>query len=291
MPDFVGYRRIEVADGALMLTFPTDVLYPTEQPEHPEIVGGYALDVALDAPVKAGVFPLALISHGSGSSPWVYRALAHYLARHGFIVGLPTHPGNNRDDNSREGTSWNLMARPRHLHLAIDSLVHHPPLAASIKGEAVGLIGHSMGGYTALALAGGRPSSVPHDSPHGLMQPIPVEADSRVQALVLLAPATPWFLPAGSLQAVKVPILLLEAEKDAHTTREHGQIVLNGVADRSEVTHRIVENAGHFSFLSPFPVARVSPAFPPSQDPPGFNRAHFQAQLGAEVAAFLRRKL
>ena len=115
--------------------------------------------------------------------------------------------------------------------------------------------------------------------------------DERVKALVLLAPATPWFRAPDALRNVTVPILLLEAEKDEHTTREHGQIVLNGVADSSLVELRLIANAGHFSFLSSFPAARVSPAFPPSQDPPGFDREAFHRKLNADVAAFLARQL
>jgi predicted dienelactone hydrolase len=252
-------------------------------------VGLYELEVALDAPVKAGAFPLVLVSHGTGGSGMVYRTLAQNLARQGFVVGLPEHPFNNRDDNSWGGTVQNLAARPRHLQLAIDCLAADARFGAALKPDAVGLIGHSIGGYTALVLAGGVATSFANESADGLVQRLPARADRRVKALVLLAPATPWFMAPGALREVQVPILLLTGEKDVHTPYFHAQIVLNGVADPGKIEHRVVENAGHFSFLSPFPVERVSPAFPPSQDPPGFDRAGFQQELGAEVAAFLRR--
>ena len=291
MNDFVGYYALEVTDDALGLTFPLAVLYPSDTPGQAETVGPYRLDVARDAPPKAGTFPLVLLSYGTGGSGLTHRALAHYLARQGVVVGLPEHPHNNRDDDAWANTAQNLAARPRHLQLAIDSLFDNPKFAASLKPNAVGLIGHSLGGYTALALAGGRPTSVPRDSPNGMGQPIPVPVDVRVKALVLLAPATPWFLAAGTLRHVQAPILLLSAEKDEHTPAWHGETVLNGVSNPGAVTHRVVPNAGHFSFLSPFPTARVSPAFPPSQDPPGFDRAAFHEELNAEVLAFLRQAL
>jgi len=292
MHDFIGYCAVEVVDEQLGLAFPLAVFYPSATPGRAQLVGPYALDVARGAAIEAGRFPLVLLSHGTGSAPLAYRALAQGLARRGFVVGLPEHPFNHRDDNSWAGTAQNLAARPRHLQLAIDALYGNSRFTASLKPDAVGLVGHSMGGYTALALAGGRPASVPRDSPNGVGQAIPVPAaDARVKALVLLAPATPWFAAAGALRNVKVPILLLEAEKDEHAGRFHGQVVLTGIEDRGLITHRIVENAGHFSFLSPFPAARVSPAFPPSQDPPGFDRAGFQEELAAEVAAFFARQL
>jgi predicted dienelactone hydrolase len=284
MPDFVGYRKMEVMDEAWQVAFPLQVLYPTTVPGKPESVGAYTLDVALDAPPKPGRFPLVLISHGTGGSALVYRTLAHHLAAHGFVVGLPEHPFNSRDDNSRANTVWNLTARPRHLQLTISFLYHDPVFKEVLKLDAVGLIGHSLGGYTALVLAGGRATAISPDMPGNPSHEIASLPDSRVKALVLLAPATPWFREPDALRSVTAPILLLEAEKDEHTTPEHGQVVLNGVADSSLVEHRVIANAGHFSFLSPFPAARISPAFPPSQDPPGFDRAAFHQKLNADVA-------
>lgn len=287
MNDSVGYCTVEVADSVLDLSFPLAVLYPTRAPAKPETVGGYTLDLASDAPIKEGVFPLVIISHGKGSSPWVYRTLAHYLAGNGFVVGLPEHPFNNRDNNTWHGTIQNLKARPHHVQLAINSLYEHPVFAASLKPDWVALVGHSMGGYTALALAGGIPTCFPHESPDQQAHIVRTATDHRIKALVLLAPATPWFLAEDSLRNVTAPILLLEAEKDEHTPSEHGLIVLHRVADQSKVRHRVIENAGHFSFLSPFPAARTNPAFPPSQDPPGFDRLRFHKELNTEVLAFL----
>ncbi|WP_460503677.1 alpha/beta hydrolase family protein, partial [Hymenobacter agri] len=116
-------------------------------------------------------------------------------------------------------------------------------------------------------------------------------ADARVRALVLLAPATVWYRAARALSQVRVPILLLTGEKDEWTPDFHAQIVLNGVADRDQVTYRVVENAGHYSFFSPFPPERTGPGFPPSQDPPGFDRSRFQPELQAEILWFLQQQL
>ncbi|MBF9142747.1 alpha/beta hydrolase family protein [Hymenobacter properus] len=289
MEHFVGYRELQVTDPELNLTFPLRVLYPSPTPSRAESVGPYTLDVAREAPISPGGFRLVLVSHGTGGSGLVYRNLAHHLARHGFVVGLPEHPHNNRDDDSWAHTPQNLRARPRHLQLCIDALLQQFP--SSLKPSAVGLIGHSMGGYTALALAGGQPTATPRDTPDWQNRPIPVPHDERVKALVLLAPATPWFMAEGALRAVRVPILLMEAEKDEHTTHFHTQVVLNGVPDQQRLTHRVVPNAGHFAFLSPFPAARVSAAFPPSQDPPGFDRLQFHEEMNAEVLAFLTQEL
>ena len=288
MPNFVGCRTLGITDAALGLTFPLLVLYPTGTPGRPEPIGPYTLDVALDAPTKPGPFPLVLISHGTGGTPLTHRLLAHFLARHGFVVGLPRHHANHRDDNSWHNTPDNLVARPRHLTLAIDGLLAE--FGAAGRSDWVAVIGHSLGGYSALARAGGRPGSLPHERADGTPRPMPVVPDARVRALVLLAPATVWYRAAGALREVRVPILLLMGEKDEWTPDIHAQIVLNGVADRRQVRHRVIENAGHYSFFSPFPPERTGPAFPPSQDPPGFDRARFQGELQAEILAFLKQQ-
>src|SRR5580692_7574048 len=74
--------------------------YPCTRPSIPTAFGPYELDVSVEAPLAPGRFPLVLISHGSGGSPLVYRSLSLLLARHGFIVALPKHPGNSLGDDA-----------------------------------------------------------------------------------------------------------------------------------------------------------------------------------------------
>ena len=111
----------------------------------------------------------------------------------------------------------------------------------------------------------------------------------KPEKLVLLAPATPWYMAEGALSDVKIPILMLVAEHDPFTSKWHAELVLGRVPERAQVTYRVVENAGHYSFLSPFPPAMKSPSFPPSTDPEGFDREAFHERLNAEVLDFLNR--
>lgn len=282
-----GYYEAEIEDASLGISFPIRVMYPTSVPESPDSLGPYPLEVARNAEPLEGRFPLVLLSHGTGGSPLVYRTLARHLARNGFVVGLPEHPFNNRNDNSWEDTVQNLYYRPRHIRMAIDWFCGSERFRHRINPDAVSVIGHSMGGYTALAAAGGVPTSFPRESPDGSLQVIEVEPDSRIRSLVLLAPASVWFREEGALRAVNLPILMLDAEKDPFTPAFHAQIILNGVADREKVYYRTVRNAGHFSFLSPFPPSMAVPSFLPSQDPPEFDRERFHEALCADVLEFL----
>ena len=288
MDTFVGYCSVELADELSGVTFPMIVFYPTFTPEKTERLGPYSVDVAKGAEPREGVFPLILISHGSGGSHLVYRTLAHHLARNGFIVGMPEHPFNNRNNNTLEGTVENLINRPKHIRIAIDWFYDNWNYARLLKPDSVAIIGHSMGSYTALALAGGVPTSLPNESFDGRPRQISVTPDYRVKSLVLLAPAVPCFREEGSLTGVNVPILMLVGEKDEFSPYVFlAQLIQERVTDKTKIQYRVIENAGHYSFLSSFPESMTNVAFPPSQDPYGFNRESFHNELNAEVLDFL----
>src|SRR5579863_2261480 len=231
MPSSAGFRMFE-------LPFPTLVMYPSDAPERLERVGPFEMSVAMNAPA-AGAFPLVVISHGSGGSPMSHRTLAAHLARNRFVVAMPEHPGNNRNNNELVDTIDNLTNRPRHIRGVIDWAFASEAFGSSLLPDAVAIIGQSMGGYTALAVAGGIPTSFPRESPDREPRQIEVEPDPRVKALVLLTPATPWFMAAGALNRVRVPILLWTAEKDEHTPTFHGDIVKAGVPDNALIEHQI----------------------------------------------------
>lgn len=288
VPGAAGYRRLIVADALLQLSFSVHVLYPT--PARPQLVpvGLYSLTAAPEATVAAGQFPVVLVSHGTGSSGLLHRQLAQVLVQQGYVVGLLEHPHNNRDDNRWANTPQNLVARPRHLQLALDYLLRDEHLGAALRPEAA-LVGHSLGGYSALAAVGGQPTAVP-GSAAPVAIPVPA-ADARVRAVVLLAPAVPWYAAPGALAAVQTPLLVLAGEHDEHTPPRHIELVRQGIPATTPLTYRVVANAGHYSFLTPFPPHRTSPAFPPSQDPPGFDRAQFQLAMAQEISSFLAQHL
>jgi len=152
---------------------------------------------------ERGPSRLVVFSHGNGGAGALYRRLAEHLVRAGFVVALPDHPGNTRTDNRLAGTAANLEARPKHVKTVIDWAFGASPFAGTLKRDMAAILGHSLGGYTALAAAG----------------------DARVKALVLLAPATLWFQAPGSLDHVDVPILMFTAGQDEHTPAPHAEVV------------------------------------------------------------------
>jgi predicted dienelactone hydrolase len=238
--------------------------------------------------------------------PLLHRGLAIHLARHGFVVAAPEHPGDSRTDNRLAGTEANLRHRPRHVTAVIDWMLREEFLGPSLLPDTAAVVGHSLGGYTALAIAGGRPAAFPWEADNGESSPIDVTPDPRVRALVLLAPAAAWFLANGALEGVSVPILMMTGEKDdleiagnkmlpdgrvVFIPWGHSEVIKRRISTPGLIEHRIIPNAGHYSFMSPYPVAMRTPTIPPSQDPIGFDRVSFYEQLCADVLAFLRKNL
>lgn len=289
MTPAVGLRRVQVP--APHLARPLDVIacYPSVSEEEEIRFGPYVIEAASDGAPLPGPWPVVVISHGSGGTPLTHRGLAQHLARAGYLVLLPTHPGNNRDDNRLADSAEILVQRPRDVTAALDWASARDGFARHAETRRVAVVGHSMGGYTALALAGGQPHTVARHTAGVPAQPIPVEGDPRVAAIVLLAPAAPWFMPEGSLDGVLAPTLMLTGEHD-HMTGSHGDLIAARLPSSTPLTFRAVAGAGHFSFLAPFSPQMTNPAFPPSQDPPGFDRPAFHATLYPEIVGFLHEQ-
>jgi predicted dienelactone hydrolase len=285
----VGCELAQVYDPIRDVTIPTTVMYPTDVGEKQEMLGPFSISVARDAPPIAAR-SVVLISHGTGGTPASHRELARYLAAQGFVVGVPEHPGNHRNDDSRAGTPELLQDRPRDLKAVVDWFFSQSRFAATIEQPIVSIVGHSLGAYTGLALAGGVPTSLPHQHVDRVARRVEVEPEPRLAALVLLAPAVPWFRQRGALLHVHAPILMIASYHDAMAPYfVMCPIVQEGVADPSAVDCRLVEDANHYSFLSPWPEAMRTPAIPPSQDPPGFDRRAFLDGLYPQIASFLVR--
>ena len=277
---YSGLRHLTIDDPRGSASFPAVVQYPTTTPATGTQIGPYRFDATLDAPLAAGSFPVCVVSHGGGGSHLLYRTIATHLAGNGYIVVAPEHPGDNRNDRSLSNTEAIASQRPRHASLAVDAVLSNPAFRSSADGTRVCAIGHSMGGYTVLALVGGHPWSRT-----GL--PIDVRADARIGAAVLLAPSTDWFAAPGALTDVAVPLLVVTGQLDEVTPTGRVSSVLSGLPTSASTTFHEVRGAGHYAFLSPFPQAMRRKDFPPSVDPPGFDRDRFHVDLSSMILAYL----
>ena len=99
-------------------------------------------------------FPLVLLSHGSGGSAEQIAWLGTALARAGYIAVAVDHPGNNsREPYTAEGfVLW--WERATDLSEVLDGVLADAEIGPHIDPERVGSAGFSIGGYTAMELAG-----------------------------------------------------------------------------------------------------------------------------------------
>jgi predicted dienelactone hydrolase len=282
-----GLRLMQVLDAEHAIQYTVYVFYPTSAPEEQVQQGLYELRVAQGAAFADGSFPLVVWSHGKGSTPLAYHTLACALARLGFVVAMPKHFGNNRDDDHLADSPRNLELRPRHVSMTIDTVRDDAQLCSAVSVDRVAVVGHSIGAYTALAVAGGKPMRLAEG---GSVVPVAVKPDARVAALVLLTPAAFWFQHPESLRSVRMPVMMRGAQFDMFTPPDHQtQLVLHRLPDPGVVDYAEVPGAGHYSFLTVFSEAQRAAGFPPAQDPPGFDRADYHRTLVPQMAKFLRQ--
>jgi len=310
----VGWRQIQVPGGPREpATTVVALYYPTAAATRPVAMGPFTVTAAMQAAPDAAVKGLIVLSHGTGGSELGHSSLAQALAGSGYLVAALRHPGDNWQDTSlRDGPGADryFAQRPAQVSQVIDFLLQDPlwkdRIATDSLGPRVGAVGHSAGGYTVLALAGGQPDIArlaTHCSTERAADPIfcamartvppatttataampPSPADLRVRAVVALAPLGAPF-SAGSLAGITVPALLVEAEQDRFLVpRFHvGWIARN----MPQAQRMRVPLAWHFAFMDTPGMPLPSPDGDIGTDAPGFDRAAFLAQLGPALPAF-----
>jgi predicted dienelactone hydrolase len=311
-----GWRQMTVPAGPREAQATTVALYyPTLAPTRVVPMGPFTVTAALGATPTPTTKGLIVLSHGTGGAELGHSSLAQALAQSGYLVAALRHPGDNWQDTSLRdgpGAARYLVQRPQQVSHVIDALLQDPVwkdrIASDSRGPRVGAVGHSAGGCTVLALAGGEPDaermrqhcatqrdadpifcSVGNHGPASKPTPAasqPLPADNRVRAVVALAPlGVP--LSGASLSRVKVPTLVYEAEQDRYLVpRFHSGWVLQNLPPAPQTQRVSVPLAWHFVFMDTPGMPLPSPDGDVGADPPGFNRAAFLQQLGRELVVF-----
>ncbi len=199
-----GVRTVEVHDAERSCTLPCEIWYPADPDELEQS--------EREARCAAGAFPFVVFSHSSGSGRRQSTFLCTHLASHGYIVAAVDHaelvipalaraedePPARREERQR---AW-IANRVPDVTAVLGRLLRGAG-QTEIPGldvARVGVVGHSFGGWTALAAA---------------------DCDARIGAVVALAPAGSSSPRPGILRVPhpfatgrRVPTLYLVAGQD-----------------------------------------------------------------------------
>ncbi len=226
---------------------PTEIWYPardraTGHPAAPHPLG-LPHRAATGLPPLAAPAPLIAFSHGNSGLRQQSTFLMTHLASWGFVVVAPDHVGNTfaemmglEDEDERREIHLRARAqRPSDLVAAIRALLDHgqeadriPPLVS----DAVGVLGHSYGGWTSLKIPA---------------------LERRVRALCSLAPVSEAFVGRKAFDASELPIdsaielLVIAAQDDVLVDLESG---IEPLVERLGPHARleILDRADHFHF-------------------------------------------
>jgi predicted dienelactone hydrolase len=238
-------------------------------------------------PAVGSPHPLILLSHGNGDTASSLAWLGTALAAHGFVVVAINHPGNNAlEDYTVEGFSlWWLRAVD--LSAVIDAMLVDKTFGSEIDPARIGAAGHSLGGYTVLAVAGGitnpaqleafcrspaadasckppPPSSEMRQKTLARLNSDPDfrqrygEAgrsyrDERIHAVFALAPGPGPVFTQESLGKISIPVAIAAGSADEIVPPASAAEALAKAIPHA--TLKLFQHAGHFVFVDACTVA------------------------------------
>ncbi|WP_026082379.1 alpha/beta hydrolase [Mastigocladopsis repens] len=199
--------------------------------------------------------PLVVLSHGFGANRRFLNYLARHLASHGMNVVALEHPGSNVAAVSTSDTknlaqilpATEFINRPKDVSFVLDELAklktQPGQFQSTLNTEKVTVIGHSLGGYTALALVGGevdleelrkfcKDSLNISEAPGDWLQCAAASLrdnklrlqDERVKSAIALNPLVGKLFGKKGLTQVTKPVLVLTGTEDALTPALKHQI-------------------------------------------------------------------
>ncbi|MFW6359087.1 MAG: alpha/beta hydrolase [Chroococcales cyanobacterium] len=213
-------------------------------------------DLYIPETVASSEKPLVVLSHGYAANRRFLTYLARHLASHGYTVASLEHPGSSIDILSNSDLEFDLEAllspqelldRPQDVSFILNELERLNRNASGFQDhfntDNVTIIGHSLGGYTALAVAGGELDLMavrrfcqnvtpigrsPADwlqwsgaqMPKGTMN----LQDRRIQRAIALNPIISQLFGDQGLRKVDVPTLIFSSSKDAITPSLSNQL-------------------------------------------------------------------
>ncbi|MBE5203737.1 alpha/beta fold hydrolase [Pectobacterium sp. FL60-S17] len=271
----IGFQHITLADEGNNRPLDVAVFYPASSSSQTTTMGDNAvfpgIAVSKNAVPESGEHPLIVVSHGYGGSWFNQFWLAQVLVKQGYIVAAPNHPGTTFKDMRTEKAQA-LWQRPHDLSRVITALLATPEKTGLVDAKRIAAVGHSLGGWTVLALAGGRFSTEQFEKDcltHAglasckVYEKMQVEknaasrvqldkalADPRISAVISLDMGLARGFTAESLAAINIPILIMAA---GYPNDElPAKLESHDLAQKLSPAHsayKEIADATHFSFM------------------------------------------
>ncbi|MGF1840678.1 alpha/beta hydrolase family protein [Vibrio atlanticus] len=269
----VGFTQVTLIDDPNR-PLNTAIWYPTLDASDTTLIGDnpafIGTQVIKDGEIQSGTFPVVLLSHGYRGNWRNQNWLATELASRGYIVAATDHPGTTSFDQSpKQAAKW--WERPQDMSRILDYLLSQTQWKQFANAENVTAIGHSLGGWTVMQLAGAKLDR-PTFEANCLVYPNPricglavelglskVQAqepsnkdlsDPRIQRVVSLDLGLARSFSANSLKGINVPALILAAGidiGDLPQASESGYIAEHMPLNSRR--YKVYEKATHFSFI------------------------------------------
>src|SRR5918911_653117 len=223
----VGVRTLQALDAARGRLFPCEVWYPAAAQHAGQDTALETRDsftvpssdtprsqaAVRDAAAHPGNYPLIIFSHSSGAGRLSATFLCTHLSSHGYVVAALDHsevvatelarPLGESDEQRAARWEALIASRVPDIRFLLDHLLNGPAWDSQITLDPsrIGIVGHSFGGWTALAAT---------------------EVEPRIRAVVALAPGgssqpKPGILPVKlkfNWEERNVPTLFLVAGHD-----------------------------------------------------------------------------
>ena len=225
---------------------------------------------------REGKTPVIILSHGLASRPEDFEDRAKHLASYGYLVALPQHPGSDFQQLQAmlNGFSRNIFEvsefidRPLDISYVIDELERRNlrEFQGRLDLNNVGVMGHSFGGYGALAVAGAtldfeRLETVCNRRILGpnlslLLQCRALELprkdynfrDERITSALVINPVTSTVFGANGLSQVKIPVMLGAGSSDPATPAVLEQLQAFVWINTDDKYFVLVEGQAHVNF-------------------------------------------
>ncbi|NKB64067.1 MAG: hypothetical protein GKR95_18795 [Gammaproteobacteria bacterium] len=308
----VGFSRVTIDDpmGGNMVV---SIWYPSDQKNEVVELGPFEFPGTRNASLAHGQFGLVVLSHGTRGSDLGHRDIAIVLAKSGYVVAAPRHPRDNYQNYSGSGKRIVWEGRPRQVTAVIDFFVGDESWSKSIDEQKIGIFGFSIGGYTALATLGAKPSLshvIEHCALHENDDPfcdydgsidtneytdLPINLrDSRICTAVVADPVAVPFPDSAIESMPPISILFYRPEKENVLSAKYhvGRVVdiLRNLPDFPNPALKLVKGAHHYSFISPFPES-IAARYPEiASDSEEFDRTEFHVSFGQEIIEFFRKE-